>query len=91
MLGAENSDCTLIGDSTSDVMAGHLAGIAVIGYANKPGNAEALASVQAAATTDDLLGSASTKATWAKTATCAQPRSASRQAPTRALSRTGST
>lgn len=52
--GAENADCTLIGESTSDVMAGHLAGIAVIGYANKPGKAEALADVQPAATTDNL-------------------------------------
>lgn len=54
MLEADNADCTLIGDSTSDVMAGHLAGVAVIGYANKPGKAQALADVQAAATTDDL-------------------------------------
>jgi beta-phosphoglucomutase-like phosphatase (HAD superfamily) len=54
LLEADNTDCTLIGDSTSDVMAGHLAGVAVIGYANKPGKARALAGVQAAAVTDDL-------------------------------------
>jgi hypothetical protein len=35
-------------------MAGHLAGVAVIGYADKPGKAEALAHAQAAAVTTDL-------------------------------------
>jgi hypothetical protein len=35
-------------------MAAHLAGVAVIGYANKPGKSEALADVQASATTSDL-------------------------------------
>ena len=34
--------------------AGHLAGVAVIGYADKPGKAQALAGVQAAAVTTDL-------------------------------------
>jgi beta-phosphoglucomutase-like phosphatase (HAD superfamily) len=37
LLDADNAECTFIGDTTSDVMAGHLAGVAVIGYANKPG------------------------------------------------------
>jgi beta-phosphoglucomutase-like phosphatase (HAD superfamily) len=41
-------------NSTTDVLAGHLAGIAVIGYADKPGKAQALAGVQAAAVTTDL-------------------------------------
>jgi beta-phosphoglucomutase-like phosphatase (HAD superfamily) len=54
LLNAASAECTLIGDSTSDVTAGHLAGVAVIGYANKAGKAEALAAVQAAATTDRL-------------------------------------
>ncbi len=54
MLGAENADCTFIGDTTSDVLAGHLAGISVIGYANKPGKAQALADVQAATVTTNL-------------------------------------
>jgi hypothetical protein len=36
------------------VLAGHLAGVAVIGYADKPGTAQALADVQAAAVTTDL-------------------------------------
>jgi hypothetical protein len=36
------------------VLAGRLAGVAVIGYADKPGKAQALADVQAAAVTNDL-------------------------------------
>jgi beta-phosphoglucomutase-like phosphatase (HAD superfamily) len=54
LLNADNTECTLVGDNTSDVMAGHLAGVAVIGYTNKPGKAQALTDVQAAAVTDDL-------------------------------------
>lgn len=33
----------LVGDSTTDVDAGRAAGVAVIGYANKPGKVESLA------------------------------------------------
>jgi hypothetical protein len=36
------------------VFAGLLAGVPVIGYANKPGKAQALAEVQATAVTHDL-------------------------------------
>jgi phosphoglycolate phosphatase len=36
-LGAEPTQCVLIGDSVTDVQAAHAAGIAAIGYANKPG------------------------------------------------------
>jgi len=54
ILGAENSECALVGDTLADVMAGHLAGVAVIGYADKPGKAEALADAQVAAVTADL-------------------------------------
>jgi hypothetical protein len=53
-LSADNHECALIGDTTADVFAGMLAGVPVIGYANKPGKAQALAEVQAAAITDDL-------------------------------------
>jgi phosphoglycolate phosphatase len=53
MLGAENAECVLVGDATADVFAGLLAGVPVIGYANKPGRAQALAEVQAAAVTAD--------------------------------------
>jgi beta-phosphoglucomutase-like phosphatase (HAD superfamily) len=45
ILDADNTECTLIGDSTSDVFAGLLAGVPVIGYANKPGKEQALADV----------------------------------------------
>ncbi len=44
----------MIGDTTADVFAGLLAGVPVIGYANKPGKAQQLAEVQAAALTNDL-------------------------------------
>jgi phosphoglycolate phosphatase len=54
MLDADNSECALVGDTTADVFAGLLAGVPVIGYANKPGKAEDLADVQAAAVTADL-------------------------------------
>ena len=54
LLDAEHAECVLVGDSTTDVLAGHLAGVAVIGYADKPGKAQALADVQAAAVTTDL-------------------------------------
>jgi len=54
LLDAEHSECVLVGDSTTDVLAGLLAGVAVIGYADKPGKAQALADVQAAAVTNDL-------------------------------------
>lgn len=42
------------GDSPSDVLAGRLGGVSVIGYANKPGNTDALAHASADATTTRL-------------------------------------
>jgi phosphoglycolate phosphatase-like HAD superfamily hydrolase len=54
ILGADYTECAMIGDSTADVFAGLLAGVPVIGYADKPGKAEALADVQAATVTTDL-------------------------------------
>lgn len=54
LLDADNAECTFLGDTTSDVMAGHLAGVTVVGYANKPGKASALAQVRVAAVTTDL-------------------------------------
>ena len=57
----------MIGDSTTDVLAGLLAGVAVIGYANKPGKAGALAEARAAAVTDELSTvTAAMKATAAR-------------------------
>lgn len=39
-LGAEPKECVLVGDSVSDIEAARAAGIAAIGYANKPGKRE---------------------------------------------------
>jgi HAD superfamily hydrolase (TIGR01509 family) len=41
-LGAEPGECLLVGDSFSDIEAAQAAGVAVIGYANKPGKRERL-------------------------------------------------
>src|SRR5262249_2390123 len=54
MLGGEGGECAFIGDSPSDVLAGHLAGVPVIGYANKPCKVRALADVKAATVTTSL-------------------------------------
>src|SRR5262249_55843872 len=53
-LGAKPDECTFVGDSVTDVTAGRLAGVAVIGYANKPGKAAQLAGSGADAVTDSL-------------------------------------
>jgi beta-phosphoglucomutase-like phosphatase (HAD superfamily) len=54
LLDAEPAECAFIGDSPTDVLAGHLTGVPVIGYANKPAKIEALIHVQAAAVTTTL-------------------------------------
>lgn len=54
ILDADGTECVMIGDSTTDVFAGLLAGVPVIGFANKPGKAIALAAVRAIAVTADL-------------------------------------
>ena len=54
LLQAEPKDCVFIGDSTTDVLAGLLGGVAVIGCANKPGKAEALSQAGARAVVTDL-------------------------------------
>jgi len=54
ILDADNTECTLVGDAQAYVLAGLPAGVTVIGYANKPGKAGAVASVQAAAVSTDL-------------------------------------
>ncbi|MGY3517861.1 HAD family hydrolase [Micromonospora sp. PTRAS2] len=46
-LAAEPADCVLVGDSTTDVEAAHAAGVAAIGYANKPGKRARLAAADA--------------------------------------------
>jgi N-acetyl-D-muramate 6-phosphate phosphatase len=42
LLNAEPSECAFIGDSATDVLAGRLAGVAIIGYAIKPAKADQL-------------------------------------------------
>jgi beta-phosphoglucomutase-like phosphatase (HAD superfamily) len=54
MLGGEEREYAFVGDSPNDVLAGHLAGVPVIGYANKPGKVQALTRVQAATVTTSL-------------------------------------
>jgi beta-phosphoglucomutase-like phosphatase (HAD superfamily) len=53
-LQAEPEECVFIGDTTTDVLAGLLGGVAIIGYANKPGKAEALSHAGARAVVTDL-------------------------------------
>ncbi|MFB7913475.1 HAD family hydrolase [Streptomyces sp. NPDC056061] len=50
----DTADCTLIGDSLTDIQAAHAAGATVIGYANKPHKAELFAEARADAITDDM-------------------------------------
>ncbi len=53
-LDADPDQAFLVGDSESDVPAGRLAGVAVIGFANKPGKTELLTRAGANAVTDRL-------------------------------------
>ncbi|MET9623020.1 HAD hydrolase-like protein [Streptomyces sp. NPDC006464] len=48
------TNCTLVGDSLTDIQAAHAAGATVIGYANKPHKSEQFADAQADAITDDM-------------------------------------
>jgi phosphoglycolate phosphatase-like HAD superfamily hydrolase len=43
VLGGQGEQCAFVGDTPADVLAGLLAGVPVIGFANKPGKAQALA------------------------------------------------
>lgn len=52
--GTSPRQCSLIGDSPSDVTAGHHAQVLVIGYATKPAKRELLADAGAEAITADL-------------------------------------
>ena len=54
ILDAHPAECAFVGDSTSDMLAGRLAGVPVIGYANKPGKAELLTQAGADAVTTGL-------------------------------------
>ncbi len=42
ILDAHPAECAFVGDSTTDMLAGRLAGVPIIGYANEPGKAELL-------------------------------------------------
>jgi HAD superfamily hydrolase (TIGR01509 family) len=53
-LDANPAECVFVGDSPSDVLAGRLAGVAVIGYASKPGKSDALTQARADAMTTEL-------------------------------------
>ena len=54
VLGADGEQCAFVGDTPTDVLAGLLAGVPVIGFANKPGKAQALAQAGARAVTSQL-------------------------------------
>ena len=54
VLGGEGEQCVFVGDTPADVLAGLLAGVPVIGFANKPGKAQALAQAGARAVTSQL-------------------------------------
>lgn len=48
-LAAMPAECVLVGDSVSDIQAGHQAGIATIGYANRDGKPDSLSAAGATA------------------------------------------
>jgi beta-phosphoglucomutase-like phosphatase (HAD superfamily) len=54
-LNAKPSDCTLIGDSLTDIEAARAAGVNVIGYANRPWKVEAFAVADAVVTSMDQI------------------------------------
>ena len=53
-LNAEPGECTLVGDSVTDVQAARLASVQSIGYANKPGRRERLIAAGAGAIINSL-------------------------------------
>jgi phosphoglycolate phosphatase-like HAD superfamily hydrolase len=53
-LGADPAECTLVGDSVTDVQGAHLASVQSIGYANKPGKRQRLAAAGAGAIINSL-------------------------------------
>lgn len=53
-LNAEPGECTLVGDSVTDVQGARLAGVQSIGYANKPGKRERLTAAGAPAIVNSL-------------------------------------
>ena len=53
-LDAEPGECTLVGDSVTDIQGARLAGVQSIGYANQPGQRERLSEAGAGATINSL-------------------------------------
>lgn len=53
-LGADPDGCLLVGDSPSDIHAAQAAGVAAIGYANKPGKDRRLSDAGAQVIVDDM-------------------------------------
>ena len=53
-LDAEPGDCTLVGDSVTDVEGARLAGVQSIGYANEPGKRERLSEAGSGAIINSL-------------------------------------
>ncbi len=53
-LDAEPGECTLVGDSVSDIQAARLASVHSIGYANEPGKRESFTAAGAGAIIDSL-------------------------------------
>jgi hypothetical protein len=53
-LDAEPAECTLVGDSVTDIQGARLAGTQSIGYANKPGKPERLSGAGASAIINSL-------------------------------------
>ncbi len=52
--GAKATECIFIGDAVRDVEAGHAAGVATIGYANKPGKEARLTAARAVLVVDSM-------------------------------------
>jgi phosphoglycolate phosphatase len=63
-LGAATDESVFVGDSPSDIAAGREAGVATIGYANKPGKRQRLTNAGARLVIDDLDGIARAVAGW---------------------------
>jgi HAD superfamily hydrolase (TIGR01509 family) len=53
-LGAQATDCVLVGDSETDIEAARAVGVRCIGYANKPGKRARLAGAGADAVIEDM-------------------------------------
>jgi phosphoglycolate phosphatase len=53
-LDAEPGECTLVGDSVTDIQGAHLASVHSIGYANRPGKRERFTEAGAGAIIDSL-------------------------------------